>query len=348
MKMPAKMTIQEIAKESGVSVATVSRVLRKLPGVSPELTEKVRKAMTGNESFRPRLKLSKKLTRIALVAYKSEPSVDYFTAMALSGISKFAFDYAIDVSLLIRPPELIDVPGLVGMLREHAADAAIISYTPHEGTFLKDLEAYRSQLAIPMVMCYDSCDFMPHVVSDDRQGEVQLAQRLIDLGHRKIGYVGGTYGEDLQGPGLSRLNSFLETCRKAGVEISQEWIAVQKAKHLDLASHYRTVKELLTRNPDLTALYCYNDDIAFAAQRACQDLGLRVPEDISITGFDGAPHGAYGHCTLTTYKVEAEAMAYEASRLCYVMSKGVPQAPKASVVAGQFIAGESTCPPQNH
>lgn len=343
--MKDKMTIQEIANESGVSIATVSRVLRDLPGVSGKMSAKVHKVMDGRESFRPRIKLSNKLTRIALVAHKSDPNIDYFTAMALSGLSRFAFDYAVDVSLLIRPPELIDAAGLIGMLREHGADAAIIAYAPRDGHFLNDLEVYRKQAPVPMVMCYDQCSFLPNVISNDSQGEVELANHLLELGHRKIGYLGAVYGDEVNGPARVRLDAFVNTCRGAGIEIPENWISIQMAQKFDLGGYYESAKALLSRHPELTALYCYNDDIAFAAQRACQDLGLRVPEDISITGFDGAPHGVFGHCSLTTFKVKVEEMAYEASRLCYIMSKGMTQPAKTTVIPGQLILGESSAPP---
>lgn len=342
-----KITIQEIANEAGVSVATVSRVLRNLPGVSAELSERVRKTMTGRESFRPRIKQTRKLTRITLVAYKSESTMDYFTAMALSGMSKFAFDYAIDVSLLIRAPELFDVPGLISMLREHGADAAIISYPPNNDTFLTDLKAYRTQIPIPMVMCYSSCDFLPSVVADVRLGEKQLARHLIDLGHRKIGYIGATYGEEISDGGNSRLNSFREFCVEMGIPIQEKWICMLQGKHLDLPFYYEGAKEFLRQNPELTALYCFNDDVAMATMKACQDLGLRVPQDISITGFDGVAYSAYSNPSLTTFKVNAEAMAYEASRLCYVMSKGMSQQPKISTMAGELMIGDSTATPRS-
>lgn len=102
----------------------------------------------------------------------------------------------------------------------------------------------------------------------------------------------------------------------------------------------------LTKPMSFGWLYCYNDDIAIAAIKASQDMGLVVPRDLSITGFDGVVFSAYTNPTLTTYKINAEQMAYEASRLCYVMSKGVGQPAKASVSQGSLIIGNSTSKPR--
>jgi len=344
--MQKKITIQEIAHDAGVSVATVSRVLRNLPGVSDELSARVRKVMTGRESFRPRIKQTRKLTRVTLVAYKSEATMDYFTAMALSGMAKFAFDYAIDVSLLIRPPELFDVPGLVSTLKEHGSDAAIISYSPNDYKFLRDLKAYQSQIPVPLVMCYAACDFLPSIVADVKLGEKQLARHLIELGHRNIGYLGATYEEVYSEGAAMRHDSFQDFCVEMGIPILAQWVHIPVGKHHSLAFYYDSAWELLTRCPELTAIYCFNDDVALAALRVCADMGLRVPEDISITGFDGVTYCGYSTPRLTTYRVKADEMAYEASRVCYVMSKGIKQVSRISVVKGEFIQGESTAPPR--
>lgn len=345
--MAQKMTLQEIAKQSGVSLATVSRVLKKHPGVSKENAERVQKVLSGREDFRPRLRRStKKLTRIALLAYKAEPNVDYFTALTLSGLSKFAFDYGVDVSLLIRPPDFLDARNLIGMLREQDADAAILSYIPQQESFLRDLKGYAEQASVPMVMFFDKCSFLPCVISDIEEGETRLARHLLDLGHRKIGYLGGYYGDVLEGAPAARLQTFKNICSEYGVSISEEWVSLNNSNRHDLDMHYQSALDLLKGNPELTALYCYNDDIALAAQRACKDIGLKVPEDVSITGFDGLSYSKISYTRLTTYRINTEAMAYEASRLCYVMSKGMTPSEGATMIPGELIIGESTTHPR--
>lgn len=340
-----KLTVQQIAKGTGVSTATVSRVLRDMPGVSPELSERVKAFLSDHdEAFRPRVMVKHKMTRIALVAYKSEPVVDYFSAMALSGMSRFAFDYAIDVSVLMRPPELLDVPSLVGVLRDHQADAAIISYLPNDKNFLAELKAYQSQIGIPMVSCFSDCEFLPSVIEDKARGEFELARHLLDLGHRKIGYLGASH--DLyEGGSYNRLNSLRTAAAQVGVEIKDEWIALLQAKPFTLQGYFEIAKALLNKNPDLTALFCYNDDIALSVIKACRSLGLRVPEDISVTGFDGSPYSSFCYPELTTFCVDAEQVAHEATRLCYVMCKGLSQPSKTTIVPGKLILGESTAPP---
>jgi DNA-binding LacI/PurR family transcriptional regulator len=346
--MSRPLTIQKLAKTSGVSVATVSRVLRGAPGVSPAMVAKVRKGLEGRGDFRPRVKSTgHRLTRIAFVAVKGEPLVDSLTAAALSGLTRFGFDYAVNISLLIRPADLMSAPALVTMLRENSADAAILAYPRAGRDLIKEVEAYLGQIRVPLVLWFDSSSLIPHVVSDERKGEVALASHLLDLGHRRIGYLGATCGDESRNAyNAGRLDSLRQTCRARGVELDPRWIATPCVPSLVPSVYYDTAKALLTAHPELTALYCVTDTMALAAMRACQDLGLRVPEDVSVTGFEGLPSAAFAHRRLATYRLKAEEMAYEASRLCYVMAKGRSTPPRPTVVPGELYLGESTCAPR--
>lgn len=346
--MGKNLTIKKVASRAGVSIATVSRVLRGSPGVTPAMVDKVRRSLAGNEGFRPRVKSkSQRGTRIAFVAVKGEPSVDGLTAAALSGLTRFGFDYAVNVSLILRPADVMSAPALVSILRENAADAAILAYPRAGGDLVRELEAYAGQIRIPLVLWFDRSKIFPHVVADIRQGEAALARHLLDLGHRRIGYVGALYGDESQNAyNLERLGSLRETCRAAGVELDPAWLAAPTVRSLSMGIHYDTVKKLLAAQPGLTALYCATDSMAFAAMRACEDAGLRVPEDVSITGFEGSDYGAFAHRTITSFRFQAEDMAYEASRLCYVMAKGRPRPAVPTVVPGELFLGESTCVPR--
>ena len=131
---------------------------------------------------------------------------------------------------------------------------------------------------------------------DNRDGAGQAARHLLGLGHRRIGQITGPRAKDCV---QERDLGFRDALTATGVQpdptliVEGDWSAT---------SGYECVKLLVTREPNLTAIFAHNDRMAVGAIRAARDLELRVPQDISVVGFDDMPLASYFDPPLTTVR----------------------------------------------
>lgn len=140
-------------------------------------------------------------------------------------------------------------------------------------------------------------------------GAPEMMRYLIGLGHRRIGFIFGVAAPEL---GADRLDAYRRELAAAGEPVDESLI-VRCGPRLE--DGYRTALRLLDRNPRPTALLAINDYLAFGVLRACAERGLRVPEDISVAGFDDIESSSYLVPALTTVRTNAEEIGRSAMRL---------------------------------
>lgn len=177
-------------------------------------------------------------------------------------------------------------------------------------------------LDIPVVSLEATSADVPQLLPQDQEGICLAAQHLIDLGHRRIAYLGMT--PDFV-PAIQRLDGYLDALREAGMEPVGELIEAtgylmsrQAGSELLLQLHQRTT--------DYTALVCYNDMLAIGAVRALEELGRAVPEDISVVGFDDLSPQMEFRPELTSVAFDRFGMGRVAVQLLLEAIEGAPQA----------------------
>ena len=175
------------------------------------------------------------------------------------------------------------------------------------------------------------------VVPDNRNGAAALARHLIELGHRKFAILAGP--TDLCAA-RDRLDGFHSALSSAGIELAYHNV-VHGAFTRD--GGYESTKRLMATGTDATCLFAVNDVMATGAMAALRDLGLRVPEDLSVAGFDDIPTLRDLTPALTTVRLPLEKMGEEAARLA--LDGETPDEPRVIPVQGEVIARESTAPP---
>jgi LacI family transcriptional regulator len=166
----------------------------------------------------------------------------------------------------------------------------------------------RRKIPIILVDGYSDTDDYDRVVSDNFHAAYRAVETLIGLGHRQIGLIGGA---DSCYPSLKdRRNGYLRALKDN--EISDAYLV---NFNINKSKGYQETTRLLEENPQVTALFCVNDDVGSASLRAAQNLGRRVPEDLSIIGFDDTYIAANTHPSLTTMHVDTVAMGRAAVHL---------------------------------
>ncbi|MFF4246913.1 LacI family DNA-binding transcriptional regulator [Streptomyces sp. NPDC001822] len=174
---------------------------------------------------------------------------------------------------------------------------------------------------------------------DNRGGARRLTEHLIALGHRRVGYVAGPLERTTT---RHRLEGHREAMRAAGLQGDEENVTVHGP--YDRSSGYDATLELLRREPGLTAVVAANDTVALGACAALRDRGLRIPEDVSVAGFDDLPFSVDAVPALTTVRLPLFEAGARAGRLA--MGKETPPAGGIATIEAELMERGSTAAPR--
>ncbi|QPC84676.1 LacI family DNA-binding transcriptional regulator [Phototrophicus methaneseepsis] len=340
MKRPTQADVAQLA---GVSVATVSYVLndptgQKVP-ISPETRQRVQNAIA-ELGYIPNLRaqsLRSGSTRTIGVLLPIDQN-SYFWQI-LMGISNEAESH--DFSVLLLPDSGLQpapqtkhrliqalaqqrVDGIILMLNSIALPASIVD------------QLHKSSEPIVQITSYES-EF-DYVFGTYDDGTEELMHHLLQLGHRRIGFIHGVVESSL---GSDRLQVYEQIVAEANLPYDQDYI--QRCGPTSEDAYHATLN--LLRRPDRpTALLVINDLLAIAAMRAAADLGLRIPDDVSIAGFDGVPSSNYSIPRLTTVSSNPTEQGRLAMRLMLKRLEN-PELPQQIIKPGaKLIIQESTGP----
>lgn len=290
------MTIKDIAKKTGYSVSTVSRVLNNHPDVSPEAKARITEVVN-SMGFVPNANaqnLKKIDTQNIVILVKGIANMLFVPMMELiqSAISEEGYK------------------GIVEFIDEDSNEITralqlIIECRPKGIVFLGGSIAHFqedfSKIAVPCVLLTNDAselgfDNLSSVCIDDVRGAASAVKYLIDLGHRKIGIIGGDI--KLSSTSALRHEGCLKAFTEADVPFDEE--KSYMVCRYSYASAYKQTKKLLARCPETTAIFAFSDVMAIGTIRGVLDCGLRVPEDISVVGYDRIDLSRYSNPKLST------------------------------------------------
>lgn len=300
-------TILDVARESGVSVATVSRALRGLDRVSDETrTRVVQVAADLHYVASPTASsLASGRTRVVGVI---TPFVDrwYFSTL-ISEIEKSIRDEAYHVLLLDLEDSTIQRRPLTRDMVVKRVDGVIVlnlALTPPEEEVLR-------RVALPTVTIGRTHPGWSSVRIDDGSTVTTAVQHLVQLGHRDIAFTGTVVRPEVYGDVPSeRSDAFKAAIRAAGLEIRRQWL---RTSHWTARDATLDAAELLAQDQRPTAVVAASDEMALGVLAAANRAGVRVPEDLSIVGVDDHPMSVvFG---LTTVRQDVRAQASRASAL---------------------------------
>ncbi|WP_101910492.1 LacI family DNA-binding transcriptional regulator [Marasmitruncus massiliensis] len=310
-------TIADVAKEAGVSVATVSRVINGKGTVTAETAERVNAAIA-KFHYQPNVwgrNLRRKESRMLLVLIPNITN-PYYSSI-VSGIEDTARRQDYTTILCITNSDKTREQEFLNLLRSGRADGAIFLATERDSlTVTKLARTY------PVVQCCEYCgdEEIPHVSIDNFEAARQVLRHLLNLGHRQIGFVGSTnrFISTLQ-----REEGYKSALEQAGLQPDERYLAYADDDY-NFLSGVRAVWELLCLKDRPTAVFCISDMIALGAIRAANELGLDVPQDLTVVGFDDVEYASMFKPMLTTV-----------SQPCYSLGKV-----SATMLLRQIATGE--------
>jgi DNA-binding LacI/PurR family transcriptional regulator len=286
-----KPTIEDVARSCGVSISTVSRVINQSSPVSEELTARVRKAMK-ELSFVPR-QMKELPTTTTIVIAVADILNPYYTEI-IHGAQEEADRQEFDL-LIINVSEHPEIQKQhLNLVTKWAIDGLIVAGTKLSD---EDLAELHDQYGLPIVLsrAAEASPF-PCIIPDYKTATYQAARYLISLNHRRIAFISGPPDWITA---KVRLESFQRALSEAGVPFLPElyqWCSPTLEEATQVANKLLTLPE--KSRP--TALLAFNDLIAMSVLRVSHTFGLRVPQDLSIIGFDDIAPAAYTIPSLTT------------------------------------------------
>jgi Transcriptional regulators len=300
--------IKIIARKAGVSISTVSRVMNGTKPVSPELQKRVYDAVQQMDYKPNSIARSLILNKTNLIGVVVPDVSNSFHAQLLSGIENYAAQEQYGVIICNVYQNLGRRQKYFNLMMERHVDGIILL---HDDT-LEELSAFRKVSSIPIIFASVPVEAaeVPFVGIDEIKAAYDAVSHLIAKGHRNIALIHGV----CHALGTLRKEGYCKALTEHGIPIRKE-IFVQRPSSIEYG--YQAMEQLLDLNlPERpTAVFCVSDEMAVGALDCLLDKGLRVPEDISLMGFDDIDLGQVVRPRLTTIHQPIYEIGEEAAKL---------------------------------
>lgn len=318
------INIKDIARLSGVGIATVSRVLNQTGSVSEKTRKKVMDVINEynyipNNNAR-NLKLTQTENIALFVKYMSNP---FFSKM-IDVIEKemASRGYPLFIQNVDESYDELDI-AISEAIHRNLCGVIIMG-----GSYSSYTEAKFRQLGVPCVLLTvgsqgkaDPCLYSSVTIDDEKEG-FKAVQYLIDMGHRKIGFLYKDVGGIIT-PNILRFQGYVRALEENGIPYEENLVSMNMpVSGAGFRVGFQAMKLLMQRNPQMTAVFAFSDVLAIGAAKAALASGKRIPEDISIVGFDGIEMAEFYNPALDTVYQPATEMALSAVSLLHGMMNG--------------------------
>ncbi len=327
-------TIKDVAKQVGVSTATVSHVINNTRFVSAELKQRVLKAIQ-DLGYHPnaiaRSLVKRKTHTIGILI--SDILNPFYTAI-VRGIEDVTYKSGYSVMLCNTDEDPEKEILYIQMLLEKRTDGLVISTAFQDG-----MHPLLSRLkGIPLVTTVRKIKGLDAdaVLGDNRGGAYQAVEHLIRLGHRRIGILSGPTGLS---SGAERLEGYKKALEDHRISIEDQWVTIGDFKR---ESGYSLTKEMFQRDPLPTALFVVNNQMAIGALQALIELKIRIPKDISFISFDDMEWYPFLDPPLTTVEHSPYLIGKAAGEMLLQRISKNWKHPKRVIIPSHLIIRKST------
>jgi LacI family repressor for deo operon, udp, cdd, tsx, nupC, and nupG len=327
--------IQDVAKLADVSTATVSRALATPERVSPEARARVLEAIakTGYVPNPAARTLRSQKTYMVLVVLPDLSNT--FFSKILRGIEETLFEagYGMIISDLDGSPE--KEAHFAAFTAAGRVDGAIL-LNGHLFGQSREGEGQPARITIPLVALCEAIPAadIPQIEIDNRTAACRMTQHLASLGHRRIAYVSGPASNSLE---RDRFQGFKDGLETAGLPFDP---ALVLPGDYTIEAGVRAGHDLVARSTRPTAVFCTSDEMAIGLMRTLFSAGLRVPEDISVAGFDDIEFAAVAEPPLTTMHQPRRELGQAAASVLIDLLQGRPS-PKLIRLETELVIRDS-------
>jgi DNA-binding LacI/PurR family transcriptional regulator len=304
--------------------------------ISPVTTDRIRQ-IASEMGYHPSaaarsLKTNRSQTLGVIVSAIDDP----FFSEILQGIDDVAQECGYSLFIAASQRSLQRERHIVSTMREQRVDGVILCSTPFSSEQSKQLRA--DEIPLVVINNQSAEDYRYSIYHDDLDGSRQVMHHLIELGHARIAYLGYPRSGRTN---AQRLQGYRGEMSGAGLAFYDGYEV--DAQSSDPAGGQAAASQILSLSPRPTAIFCYNDMLAVGLLRGLQDAGLRIPDDISVAGFDNITISAFTTPPLTTLDQPKRTIGAQAAHLVLGLLEGVDNAsPKIQTLKGTLLIRRST------
>lgn len=313
-----KVTIKDVAREAGVSITTVSRALNGYSDVSERTREKIREIVERLDyapDANARAMSCKETTTIGLlISSLVSKDENGFIHGHLCGVYRLCSECNCEFMLLVTETEHQKMQSFRQLCKKNDLSGIVV-------TGLRTNDPYYEEIMKCDIPCAvvdmevgggQKCS----VTIDNIAASQEAVQYLYDLGHRHIGMINGSDHAEVS---MKRYAGYVGCLRENNLPVRRDYI-----RYGDFTEEIacEEARDLLAKNPEITALFCASDMMALGAIRAAYSLGKKVPGDISVIGYDDIPVAKHVYNGLSTVRQDSDRVGYEAANAVYRMIQG--------------------------
>jgi len=333
-----RVTMLEVAQESGVSYQTVSRVINEHPSVAPETRARILdviKRLNYRPSKAARSLAAKHSSTLAVITYGME---HYGLTQMVVNIEQYARKAGYDIIYSnVNLEDSDDIDSRIASTAQWSVDG-IILIAPIKNVYYDRIFGQLTSTSTPFILFDNAPDIQsPSIRINQEAGGFATTQHLIKIGHQQLVTIKGPqnwFGAE------SRLNGYYHALEMAGLtsvaEIEGDWTA---------HSGYTAMKKLLQQH-SFTAIVAGNDQMALGAIHAMIEAGIRIPEDVSIVGFDDIPEASFFLPALTTVKQDFHLLAQRGIQYLIDLIQNPQIIAGPRLIEPQIVIRNSTRPPR--
>ena len=334
-------TIKDIARISGYSIGTVSRVINHHPDVSDKARKKIEEVIK-EEGFEPNVNaqfLKQARTSSIVIVMKGNGSL--FLANLFDKVLKELHNHDENADVLYINTDTDEVKTAAKYAQERKPKGIVFL-----GGSYKNFQNEFSTIKVPSVLLTVGADGLNYknlssFSTDDYEGSQMAARLLIRHHHRNIGIIGKYPSLATEKKHLPRYAGMVDTLTSNGIPFDPEKQYIYSP--FSMKDSYEAMEKLLDKNPDMTAVFTHSDIIAIGAVRALHDAGNRIPDDISVIGYDGIELTQFMSPRLTTIRRDADDIAERAVhdllyRIVYPSQKGIIYKSPLQVIESESVS----------
>lgn len=297
------VTMREVARQAGVSIKTVSRVVNEQGEISEDTRQRVLAAIS-ELGYQPnRIAQAMVTQRTRTIGFIIPDITNPFFSEVARGVQDLARDRNYNVFFCNTDDNPIEELHMLRSLATQSVDGLITFPSISDEELKNFADNYPSIVSINRFFEHPGVSL---IMADNYRGAKLAVDHLVEQGHTAIAMLSGQFPSPDK---IRRVKGFKDALTAHGLPVIDEWIV---SGFPILTTGYEATLQLLTQYPQISAIFAYNDLLAVGAIRACKELGRRIPDDCAIVGFDDIQLAALVTPTLSSVRVDKYALGQQA------------------------------------
>jgi len=301
------ITLKKVAEKAEVSVNTASRAINNKPDINEETKKRILKVAQELGYVRNATAVALRTRKTGTIGVVIADNRNPFYAEVLNGMEEAAREKNYHIILANTQRDYKKEEEAINLLLAKRVDGLLITPVQDRDDDIKNL----IKANIPFVVVgrdFENIE-VDTIYNDEVKGGFLATEYLIKKGHKKIALIDGFL---YKSPAKGRLEGYKRALNKYRIPLDESLISVGD---INIEDGYERTKQMLEKNLDFTAIFAYNDMMAFGSMQALKEKSLRIPEDIGLVGYDDIPFSSLISPSLTTIKLKKQELGIESVKL---------------------------------